>query len=88
MDVLRLVTREGVVLVFVGSVLGQAGAFGVTRMLGAWFNAVSRMTQTSSTDPVLLAGAPIMLAVLTVVSCYLPARRSMRIDPSRALREE
>jgi macrolide transport system ATP-binding/permease protein len=87
-DVLRLVTREGVVLVILGSVLGQAGAFGLTRLLGAWFNAISTMTKASTSDPVLLAGAPLMLGLLTLVSCYLPARRTIRIDPARALRGE
>jgi ABC-type lipoprotein release transport system permease subunit len=36
----------------------------------------------------LLAGAPLLLAVLALVACYLPARKSMRIDPAVALRQE
>jgi len=41
-----------------------------------------------SSDPLLLVGAPLLLAVLALLACYLPARKSMRIDPAVALRQE
>jgi len=39
-------------------------------------------------DPQLLVGAPLLLATLTMLACYMPARRAAKIDPLKALREE
>jgi ABC-type lipoprotein release transport system permease subunit len=39
-------------------------------------------------DPRLLIGAPLLLATLTMLACYVPSRRAAKIDPLRALREE
>jgi putative ABC transport system permease protein len=49
---------------------------------------LATITRTSGDDPLLLFGAPILLAVVTMIACYVPARRSMRIDPAIALRHE
>jgi putative ABC transport system permease protein len=51
-------------------------------------SAVASATSASTSDPVLLLGAPALLAGLALLACYLPARKSMRIDPSTALRQE
>jgi len=88
LDILRIVTREGFVLVAVGTILGQLMAYGMTRALSSWFNTMGDITKTSTTDPLLLFGAPVLLGTLTMISCYVPARRSMRIDPVNTLREE
>ncbi len=88
LDILRLVTREGVALILIGSVIGQTLAYAVTRALSSWFNSLADMTKTSAKDPVLLFGAPLLLAGLAMIACYLPARRATHIDPSTALREE
>jgi len=49
---------------------------------------VSRTAGTTTSDPVLLVGAPLLLAALALVACYVPARKSTRIDPVVALRQE
>ena len=84
-DVLSLVMKEGVVLVTVGTVVGSAAAWAGIRVLSGLFFTVASV---QSSDPLLLVGAPLLLAVLALVACYLPARKSLRIDPAVALRQE
>jgi ABC-type antimicrobial peptide transport system permease subunit len=88
LNILKLVTREGAILIVAGTLIGQALAYGVTRALSSWFNTLADMTKTSTHDQVLLIGGPLLLAGLAMIACYLPARRATRIDPCVALREE
>ena len=87
-DVLGLVMKEGAVLVIVGSVLGFMGARAGTRVLGAFLAEISRTAGNSESDPMLIFGAPLLLAALAMAACYVPARKSMRIDPAITLRQE
>ena len=87
-QVLRLVLREGGTLVAVGSVLGLLAAFAVSRALSALTNILGQAFAASTHDPRLLIGAPLLLAALAMLACYVPARRSTKIDPLIALREE
>lgn len=84
-DVLALVIKEGVVLVIIGTVVGLAAAWAGIRVLSGLFFTVASV---QSSDPLLLVGAPLLLATLALLACYLPARKSMRIDPAVALRQE
>jgi ABC-type antimicrobial peptide transport system permease subunit len=87
-QVLRLVMREGGALVIAGSVLGYLGAFGVSRAMGSVSGVFGPAFAAGSHDPRLLFGAPLLLAGLAMLACYLPARRSAKIDPLMALRQE
>jgi ABC-type antimicrobial peptide transport system permease subunit len=87
-QVLRLVMREGGALVIAGSVLGFLGAVGISRALGALSNIYGPSFAAGSHDPRLIFGAPLLLAGLAMLACYVPARRSAKIDPLIALREE
>jgi len=87
-DVLGLVMREGAVLVGMGTIIGFAGAWAGIRLLSAIMSKISRTAGTSASDPALLAGAPLLLAGLALLACYVPARRSLRIDPVVALHQE
>jgi putative ABC transport system permease protein len=87
-DVLALVMREGALLIAVGTVFGLAGARAGTHVLAGFMETIARTAGTSTSDPMLLVGAPLLLAVLALVACYLPARKSMRVDPVVALRSE
>jgi len=75
-------------LVTAGTLIGLAGAWGGQRVLSAFLSTVAKTTGRSISDPLLLAGAPLLLASLALVACYVPARKSMRIDPALALRQE
>jgi len=87
-QVLGLVLREGAVLVTVGTVLGFLGAMAMVKMLSTLTNVFSDAFNVSTNDPRLLVGAPLLLAALAMLACYIPARRSMKIDPVQALRQE
>jgi ABC-type antimicrobial peptide transport system permease subunit len=65
-----------------GVVLGLAGVIPVTRLIGAL------LYEVSPRDPYTLAALSAALAAVTLVACYIPARRATKLDPIRALRSE
>jgi predicted permease len=85
LDVLGLVMKEGVFMVIIGTFIGLGTAWTGMRMLAGLFSSVA---STSASNPILILGAPLLLAALALMSCYLPARRSTQIEPAVALRQE
>ncbi len=83
-----LVMKEGTALVAVGSAMGFCGAFALSRALAAHSELLARSFHYRVNDPLLIIGAPLLLAGLVMLACYLPARRATEIDPVDALREE
>ena len=79
-DVLRLVGREGLVLVLAGIAFGLVGALALTRLMS------SLLFGVSPTDAATFAAVPALLAAVALAACYLPARRAARVDPTVALR--
>jgi predicted permease len=83
-----LVLREGAALVVVGSALGVSGAFALVRVFSAYSDVLARSFGQRDNNPLLIVGAPLVLAGLAMLACYLPARRATKIDPVAALRDE
>jgi putative ABC transport system permease protein len=81
-DILRLVVRQGMEPVFAGIVLGTAGAVALTRLMAGLLYGVS------ATDPATFIAVTVLLTMLAMLACYLPARRAMRVGPMEALRHE
>ena len=80
-DVLRMVFRQGVVIVGVGLGLGLAAAF-------ASASVVASFLAVSAVDPVTYITGSVALALVALLASYIPARRAMRVDPMVALRHE
>jgi predicted permease len=87
-QVLGLVLREGLGLIVCGSVIGFLGAVVVARMVSAIAKEFADAFQIGVNDPRLLLGAPLLLAGIALLACYIPARRATEIDPLRALRQD
>jgi putative ABC transport system permease protein len=87
-QILRLVLREGAALITVGTVLGFLGAFAMAKILSAVTKEFSEAFKFGTNDPRLLVGAPLLLAAVALLACYVPARRAAKIDPLKALRQE
>ena len=87
-EVLSLVLREGASLIAVGTVIGFLGAVALAKVLSAITTEFSDAFSLGVDDPRLLIGAPLLLAGLALLACYIPAHRAMAIDPLKALRTE
>lgn len=81
-DVVKIVLARGVKLACAGVVVGVAAAFGLTKLIS------SLLFGVTPHDPLTFAAVAILLTLITLAACYVPARRAMRVDPVVALRHE
>ena len=81
-DVLMMVVRQGLKVVLVGVAVGIAGALALTRFLA------SLLFGVKPTDPLTFTAVSLLLIVVALLACYIPARRASKIDPMVALRYE
>jgi len=80
--VLKLIVGQGMALALLGVCIGLAAAFGLTRLMSGLLYGVS------ATDPITFAVIPLLLALIALLACYLPARWATKVDPLTALRHE
>jgi putative ABC transport system permease protein len=81
-DVLRMVLGQGARLALSGVVIGVISARALTRLLS------SLLFSVSTGDPLVFICVPALLVIVTLVACYIPAMRAMKVDPMVALRHE
>ena len=81
-DVLRMILGYGAKLAAIGVGIGALSAFGLTRLM------TSQLFGITATDPVTFATVALLLVLIALAACYLPARRATKVDPMVALRYE
>jgi predicted permease len=81
-DVQRLVIKTGLRLVVLGIVIGLAASLGISRLIA------SQLWGVSAHDPLTMVVVPVLLLIIGILACWIPARRATRVSPMRALRYE
>ncbi len=85
-DVLKMVVRQGLALTLIGVGIGLAGAFVLTQLIASLLSGL--LFQVGTHDPLTFAGIALLLALVALLACLIPARRATRVDPMIALRYE
>jgi putative ABC transport system permease protein len=81
-DILRLVIGQGMNLVLAGLAIGLAGALALTRLM------TTLLFGVSANDPLTYGSIALLLALVALLACWIPARRAIRVNPIVALRHE
>jgi predicted permease len=81
-QILKMVLRQGLVIVVVGLAVGLISAAAAGRL------AANFLVGVSPTDPLIFSGVSVFLACIALLACYIPARRATKVDPTVALRYE
>jgi len=77
-----MILRQGAALVLAGVTIGLTAAFFMTRLMA------HLLYEIGTTDPVTFAVVALLLTIVALIACYIPARRAARVDPVVALRAE
>jgi putative ABC transport system permease protein len=85
-DVLGMIIRQGMMLTLIGLGIGVIGAYLLTRLLASVLPGV--LFGVGPNDPITFIALSIVLALVTLLASYIPARRATRVDPMVALRYE
>jgi predicted permease len=82
LDVLRMILAQGARIAGAGVAIGMAASFGLARLL------TNLLFSVSAADPLTFGAVAIALILVAMLACFIPARRTLRVDPMIALRYE
>ena len=81
-DVMAMVVGQGMTMTLLGTAIGIAASAALARLMS------SLLFGVSAVDPATFVGIPVLLVVVALAACYVPARRAMRVNPLQTLRSE
>jgi len=87
-NVLKMIVRQGMTLAGIGVVLGLIGSYVLTKYLESWVNLSQMLFGVKVSDPATYTVIAVLLTLISLVACYVPARRATKVDPLVALRYE
>jgi ABC-type antimicrobial peptide transport system permease subunit len=87
-DVLKMIVRQGMTLAVLGVILGLVGAWVLTKYLESWVSLSKMLFGVKVNDPLTYGLIAVLLTVVALIACYIPARRATKVDPLVALRYE
>jgi predicted permease len=87
-SVLKMIVRQGMTLVLLGVILGLASAYVLTKYLESWISLSKMLFGVKVSDPLTYGVIALLLTLVALIACYIPARRATKVDPLVALRYE
>jgi predicted permease len=87
-SVLKMIVKQGMTLAILGVILGLAGAYVLTKYLESWISLSKMLFGVKVTDPLTYGVIAVLLTIVALIACYIPARRATKVDPLVALRYE
>jgi predicted permease len=87
-SVLKMIVRQGMVLAVLGVILGLVAAYVLTKYLESWVSLSKMLFGVKVSDPWTYGVIAVLLTVVALIACYIPARRATKVDPLVALRYE
>src|SRR6266498_452490 len=87
-DVLKMVIKQGMTLAVIGVASGLGGAYALTKYLESWMQLSKMLYGVKPIDPMTYGVTAVLLTLVALIACYIPARRATKVDPMIALRSQ
>jgi putative ABC transport system permease protein len=85
-DVMKMIVKQGMALALIGIALGLGGAYVLTKYLESSIRLSEMLYGIKPNDPLTYGVIAVLLTVVALIACYIPARRATKVDPMIALK--